>query len=207
MWPNCFLVTLGDNPEEHQCLPWCSGFGWRAQGRVRWCNEVGHGEKEIKQNGRWRQTRIQWPGIDRQTFRNLTQPPGPQMKNAGSLFQMEPFHTLETPWDTTHTQRPAQFSAPTVCSEWNQWAPKGSGVDFYVNSLCLKVKWGKGRHTEENIAERRRTEQRGMEERVLERKRQVSWHRQNCGALLPRKWKARVCSSKGICMAWWALLW
>ncbi len=60
---------------------------------------------------------------------------------------------------------------PTVCSEWNQWVPKGSGVDFYVNSLCLKVKWGKGRHTEGNIAEGRRIEQRGMVEREFLRER------------------------------------
>lgn len=32
-----------------------------------------------------------------------------------------------------------------------------------MNFLCLKVKWGKGRNMEENIAEGRRTEQRGME--------------------------------------------
>ena len=38
---------------------------------------------------------------------------------------------------------------------------------FYVNSICLKVKSGERRHIEENTAEGRGAEQRGMENRVL----------------------------------------
>lgn len=33
---------------------WGSLGGKGAQGKVWWCNEFGHGEKRIKQNGRWR---------------------------------------------------------------------------------------------------------------------------------------------------------
>lgn len=137
------LVTLGDNCWDYGIPLYhgVGGFGEGAQGRVRWCNEVGHKDKGIKQNERWRWTQIQWPGIDGRTLRTLTQPPGARMKNAGCLKWSR--FTDKQPNSLGYRNTQKQSSAPTVCSEWNQWVPKGSGVDFHVNSLCLKVKWGK----------------------------------------------------------------
>lgn len=109
----------------------------------------------------------------------------------------------------THTQKhtPAESSAPTVCSEWNQWVPKGSGGDFCVNSLCLKVKWGKGEAYggEHSRGEENRAKTNGG----VFREKEVSFLTQNApwSPSYQEEWKARVCSSKRICMAWWALLW
>ena len=187
---NNFLVTLGDNPDE------CSIPVYLGEGRVRWCNEVRHEENGIKQNGRWRQTQIQRPGIDIWTLRTLNQPSSTRMKTAGALklscFTHKEPNSLgyKRTWSQMHTRKKTsthETSAPTVCPEWNQWVPKGSGMDFYVNFLCLKVKWGKGRHTEGNLKEGRRTEQRGMEERVWERNRQVSWHQNVARSPLTKK--------------------
>lgn len=87
----------------------------------------------------------------------------------------------QTPWDTrTQKHTLAQSPAPTVCSEWNQWVPKGLRVDFYVYAVRLQVKRGivyGGEHIEQ-------------ENRVKEEWRRefgrVSWHWMHCGALLPR---------------------
>lgn len=133
--------------------------------------------------------------------------PTPRHKNEKGRLSLKWSCFIHTHWHT-HTQKhtPAESSAPSVCSEWNQWVPKGSGGDFCVNSLCLKVKWGKGEAYggEHSRGEENRAKTNGG----VFREKEVSFLTQNApwSPSYQEEWKARVCSSKRICMAWWALL-
>lgn len=120
--------------------------------------------------------------------------PTPRHKNEKDrLSQMDSLgcrhtHLLMDGYTHTHTHKNIHQHHPTVSLEWNQWLPKGWGVDVYVNSLCLKVKWGKGEAYRGVHSRGGRTENRGMEERVF-RENEVSFlHSMHCGAPLTKKY-------------------